>query len=526
MRIRALSALLMIALLLFVAACGDDDDDDPTATPADDSGVATATTDTGESPTEEATGESTEVPDASPTAEDEASPTDEAPDETVAPTEESDSGTTTVEDGTPEAGAEIPDSPVGERLTWILDHLNQGATELTPEVIEENFTAEFLESFPADQFSPTLQEFAVANAPLTFQEFMQQPTDTMALAVLTDSAGDEILVTLELEDEEPHRISALLLEPVPRAAELQSWDDFDTQFSALAQNASFVAGEVTASGFEPIHTLEPESRLGVASSFKLYVLGELARQIESGEASWDDELAIREEWKSLPTGIMQEQPAGETFTLREYAELMISISDNTAADHLLRHLGRENVEAMQAEMGHGQPELNVPFLTTRDLFALKMSLPEDRVEAYIAASPEERREMLETEIAETPLSPEIGDRWTEPRWIDEIEWFASTEEIAQALVGLNEASQREGLEPIRDILSMNPGAPFEAGNWTYIGFKGGSEPGVLSYNWLLESADGRTFVVSGTLNDPSAPLDPTGALELMMGAINLLANEG
>lgn len=532
MRIRALLALLMSGLLAFVAACGDDDDDEPTATQAGDSDVATATSDAEESPTGEATGESTEDANASPTTDDEAtptedaSPTDEAADEKVAPTDAGDTGTATPDDATAEAGAEIPDSPVGERLTWVLDHLNQGATELTPEVIEENFTFEFLDSFPAEQFSASLQKFAAANAPLTFQEFLRSPTSSMALALLLDSAGDEILVTLELEDEEPHRVSALLLQPVPRAADLQSWDDFDTQFSALAQDASFVAGEVMDGGFEPIHALESESRLAIGSSFKLYVLGELARQIEAGEASWDDELAIRDEWKSLPTGIMQEDPAGETSTLREYAELMISISDNTAADHLVHHLGRENVEAMQAEMGHGEPGLNVPFLTTRDLFALKMALPEDRVDAYLAASPEERREMLETEVAEAQLSPEDGSDWTEPRWIDEIEWFASTEDLARAIVWLDGASQREGLEPIREILSMNPGAPLEQGAWAYIGFKGGSELGVLSFNWLLESAGGRTFVVSGTLNDQSQLIDQTAALELMMGALDLLAAEG
>lgn len=262
MRIRALLALLMSGLLAFVAACGDDDDDEPTATQAGDSDVATATSDAEESPTGEATGESTEDANASPTTDDEAtptedaSPTDEAADEKVAPTDAGDTGTATPDDATAEAGAEIPDSPVGERLTWVLDHLNQGATELTPEVIEENFTFEFLDSFPAEQFSASLQKFAAANAPLTFQEFLRSPTSSMALALLLDSAGDEILVTLELEDEEPHRVSALLLQPVPRAADLQSWDDFDTQFSALAQDASFVAGEVMDGGFEPIHALE------------------------------------------------------------------------------------------------------------------------------------------------------------------------------------------------------------------------------------------------------------------------------
>ena len=43
---------------------------------------------------------------------------------------------------------------------------------------------------------------------------------------------------------------------------------------------------------------------------------------------------------------------------------------------------------------------------------------------------------------------------------------------------------------------------------------------------LLERAACRTVVVSDTLNHPSQLIDPTAALELMMGAMNLVASEG
>src|SRR5690606_39753601 len=44
---------------------------------------------------------------------------------------------------------------------------------------------------------------------------------------------------------------------------------------------------------------------------------------------------------SLPTGILQEWPVGTPMTIQSLATLMISISDNTATDVLLRVAGRD-----------------------------------------------------------------------------------------------------------------------------------------------------------------------------------------
>ena len=63
--------------------------------------------------------------------------------------------------------------------------------------------------------------------------------------------------------------------------------------------------------------------------FKQYVLGELAHQVQQGRASWDEQLAIRDDLKSPPSGKLQVEPAGTSHTLRVFAEQMISISDNT-----------------------------------------------------------------------------------------------------------------------------------------------------------------------------------------------------
>jgi hypothetical protein len=45
-----------------------------------------------------------------------------------------------------------------------------------------------------------------------------------------------------------------------------------------------------------------------------------------------------------------------------------------------------------------------------------------------------------------------------------------------------------------------------------VGYKGGSEFGVLSTTWLLDRADGRTFFYSVGFKNPDGPVDPMVAI--------------
>ena len=101
------------------------------------------------------------------------------------------------------------------------------------------------------------------------------------------------------------------------------------------------------------------------------MLSELSNQIAEGTAAWDEPLEVRADLRSNPAGQVYQLADGDTLTLREYAEVMISISDDTATDHLIDRLGRESVEAAMARAGVTQPELNQPLLATRELFWLK-----------------------------------------------------------------------------------------------------------------------------------------------------------
>ncbi len=53
-----------------------------------------------------------------------------------------------------------------------------------------------------------------------------------------------------------------------------------------------------------------------------------------------------------------------------------------------------------------------------------------------------------------------------------------------------------------DILAINPGIPDPTAAFSYLGYKGGSEPGVLNLTWLLRrKADHEWLFLSITWND-------------------------
>ncbi len=430
---------------------------------------------------------------------------------------QSDAGTP---EATPGATPMASDAPAGAAFAWLLGVLNNGG-ELSEATVSEQFTDEFLSDVPPPDVIALFEQLG-ATGPYSVESYEEASDGLEASAVIVDANGERVAVSLAVTEDTPPLITGLGFQPA--GADVSSWEELDEAWSALAGSASFLAAEVVDGECVPIHTLNPEERLAIGSVFKLYILGALADQVRDGTIGWDDPLAIRDEWKAAFSAPMSAIPAGEERTLREFANEMISVSDNTATDHLLFHLGRENVEAMQAEMGHGAPELNQPMLSAQELFQLKLGAPPELLEAYLAAPEAERRELLGNEVAQIELGPLAANWWQEPILIDQLEWFASVEDICHAIATLHVWSTEPGLEPTADILSINPGLGFDPEVWPYIGFKGGSELGVLSMNWLLGHADGRTFVVSATVNDTEAPLDEPAAYALLEATAQLLAD--
>lgn len=82
-----------------------------------------------------------------------------------------------------------------------------------------------------------------------------------------------------------------------------------------------------------------------ASVFKIFVLAELVRQIRAGAHSFSDRHALNDYDKSEGSGVLQLMDNDASLTIKDYATLMMILSDNTAADFLFRLTGRDSIKA-------------------------------------------------------------------------------------------------------------------------------------------------------------------------------------
>jgi hypothetical protein len=356
--------------------------------------------------------------------------------------------------------------------------------------------------------------------PWTLVRFEVPPTPSELHAVIADKGGSVTRVELDTDSSQSDKISGLLFQPAGDLdPSLASWSQVDDAIAKVAPNVSLFAADLDQA-CAPIHAQKSDARMALGSAFKLYVLAELAKEVDASQRSFSDKIAIQDALKSLPSGEFQNEAVGTEFTVQKFAENMISISDNTATDHLLATLGRTNVEAMVASSGHHAPADLRPFISTRELFTLKLMLSSAEQDAYVAASEADKRTMLTSFASRDPRTAAVA--WTTPKRIDELEWFASGEDLCKLALVLKGYMQKPTTKPIGDILAINPGLADGAGAFSYIGYKGGSEPGVFVMSWIVRrKSDSGWRFLSVAYNDTSAPIDERRA-EYVAGAARAL----
>lgn len=299
---------------------------------------------------------------------------------------------------------------------------------------------------------------------------------------------------------------------LPYAPQPTTWAGIDSELRGAAPRVSFAAMTIDPNGrCDVVHGIAPNTQRPLGSAFKLYVLGALGQAVADGRASWNEQLAIHDEWKSLPTGVLQNAPDGEELPLTEYADKMISISDNTAADHLIHFLGRDAVAAQLFRFHNENPSSDIPFPTTGELFRMK-SVQYPTVANRYLSTPRPFRGAALDAIDQIPRSQ--MSVWTQPEKIDQLEWFASPADICRAYAGLKQENRTQ--PQIGAALSINDGSlGLNPTAYPTVWFKGGSEPGVLTVNWMVQAADGRTMVISTMLGDQHANINEFAALGVL-----------
>lgn len=273
-------------------------------------------------------------------------------------------------------------------------------------------------------------------------------------------------------------------------------------------------------------SINPDRAAAIGSAFKLAILAELIRATNAGERKWSDPVTL--DGKPLPGGLYTQKPAGTQVTIRELAEKMISVSDNSATDILLAFLGREKIEAMLPVIGWRDAARDRPLLSTLDMFKLKGLQGGTLGRRWLTLDEAGKRKLLATEIVPAPLSaidPKLFQNG-KPVMLD-IEWYASPADLIRTMDWIRRKTESGAGAEARAILAINSGVgPQVASNWRYVGYKGGSEPGVISMSFLLQGKDGAWYAAAASWNNAQAPVDDTRFIALMSRAVELAAPTG
>jgi Beta-lactamase enzyme family len=410
-------------------------------------------------------------------------------------------------------------TPVLRRLAQVAALFN-GA----PIDADTMFAKAFLAQVPAARLVNTLGLLAGQTGRVARIELTDSTSgDTVpARARFVMSKPYTISVKIQIASTPPHLITGLLL-GVPTAV-ATGLKDIENQLLALHGQVSFLASRVDGNRLVPVAEVDSGRALAIGSAFKLYVLAQLVQSVAAGQHHWTDLVRLDSTRRSLPSGVTQSWPAGAPVTVQTLATLMISQSDNTAADALLHLLERENVERAQQAAGNTHAARNEPFLSTREMFLLK-SRKDSALAAQYASGGSAARRQIVAKLDAMP-QPDVNPDFTGgPVAIDSIEWFASAADLSRTMLWLREHTASPATAPARAILAVNPGLSFSADEWPYVGFKGGSEPGVLDLTLLLRDRSGTWYVVSAAWNDPAKAVDEGTLVGIVQRAVELLGKK-
>jgi hypothetical protein len=387
----------------------------------------------------------------------------------------------------------LPASPVGQQAQWLLDTVNSDDAVPVQET-GERLAQVMLDAASAEDIAAVLEQVR-AGRPWTATAHEEQGPQSVTSIRSAEAGAFDMQVTVD----DAGLVAGLLFgEPEGDREPATSWAELEEQAAALGGDVSLTVTRASGGdlGERVVEVLPDGVRATdarpIGSIVKLYVLGALVRAVEEGRIGWDDPLTVTDDVRSLPSGELQDAPTGTVVSVRDTAEKMIAISDNTATDMLVQAVGREAVEAALVDLGHSDPPRNMPLMTTRDLFRVGWQDDGALRARWADGDAVERRALLDAlpgGIVDVPVTAVTDVVWTEGA-----DWFATPDDIARAHLRLAELAATPAGEPVRGILGANPGLP-EPGRFDHVAVKGGSSVGTLALSYLVDGGDDAWTVV-------------------------------
>lgn len=319
----------------------------------------------------------------------------------------------------------------------------------------------------------------------------------------------------------PVLVSLSLLGAGPSAETVKSVETSAAKIlDKVPGDSAFAFTEITKDGVQKLYGINADQRFAIGSGFKLFILGELIEEVNDGRRRLSDTMLLSRDLKGPPSSEMADWPVGSPATLNTLALKMISISDNTATDHLHYLLGRENIEHQMKVMGHSDPAVNIPLLCTREMTQLRDKSTGLPAREYLKLDVAGRRKFLATRL---PMPPDYEKLDFDTAGYDLAEWYASPLDMAHALAWIyHHTGEDRPAHLLRQVLTIDPKLTHDPAVWTFVGFKGGSEEQLLAGNWLLRHRTGRWFTLHSYFNNPKGALKPEQVVPVLDQILKLI----
>lgn len=295
---------------------------------------------------------------------------------------------------------------------------------------------------------------------------------------------------IELHTDDATMVDEFVVSTVPPA--IHSWADVDAALANSGGRYSYRVARVVDGRCEQLAGSNTTESLPLASIFKLYVLYAVAQAVKSGAVSWDDQLTITDEGKTVGSSAFDKMPAGSRVSVRTAAAKMIGNSDNMATDLLINRVGTRAVERALADAGHHDPASMTPFPTMHALFQIGWGEPDLR-EQWKTADQRGRAKLL-ADVSARHYEPDPL-RTHSPASAYGAEWYGNAEDICRVHAAL-QAIATGPAAPVKEIMSNIPGIDLDRTQWPYIGAKAGNLPGELTFSWYAVDRTGQPWVVS------------------------------
>jgi beta-lactamase class A len=351
--------------------------------------------------------------------------------------------------------------------------------------------------------------------PLNITEIKQTDKTNATLKIAFEKVV--AIAEVNIDPAPPHQIIGFRIVPDQPVVEDDSLAKIEAELTALPGRVGYIIERIGEDGGRTtVAGRATGEQFAIGSIFKLYILAELATQIDAGTRRWSDTTPLTR--RSFSSPATQSLPLGTPVTLEQLASWMIAVSDNAASDELLFLLGRDRIEARVRIVGHSAPEKTLPFLSTVEAFLLKSDYKGTRAK-YVGASEAKQRALLKRKISGVGFEKiNLDNLIAKPAAIDSIEWFAAPNDIVLLMDHLRRMNNTVALE----IMAKSV-APATAKRWQYVGSKGGSELGVIATSVLAQAPSGSWHVISGSWNNPSQAVDENRFIALMQRALNSVA---